>query len=64
MKRKHYIIRCYLSKEEFDKIRKESKENGFTSTSCYLRFLAQNSMFRMQGKINAIYERIISIGLN
>lgn len=57
--RKHYQIKCYVNKDELEKIRKQAEENGFSSSSSYLRFLAKTSMFSMHGKINVIYENIV-----
>jgi len=41
--RQHYVIKCYVSKEELERIKQIAKEKGFSSLSCYLRVVGLNT---------------------
>jgi hypothetical protein len=60
----NFIVRCYLTKEEFEKIHAEAATNGFPSASSYMRFLAFNSIFGANSKIQAIYEKMVAADEN
>lgn len=42
----NHVIRCYFTKEEFDKVIKDKKIHGFNSASAYMRVLALSNVFR------------------
>lgn len=43
--RKHYFIKCYVDKEELEKIRKQAEIGGFSSLSCYVRVRVLNQQY-------------------
>lgn len=51
--RRHYQLKCYVDREELDRINKQAKDMGFASTSSYVRCLLRNSFFNVQAKVDS-----------
>lgn len=54
--RQHYVVKCYVRKEEYERIKQEAKQYG--SVSNFLRHAALERVAKIEEKLNMLYFKI------
>jgi len=59
-----WTIQIKLKRDQYERIKNDSQIKGFNSMSAYLRYLALNQNFILQGKISEIHAYLIEDNRN